>query len=99
MKKGQIIGLAVTGLAVVGGLAIFNWVKKPKATRGKFLSMDGNNFFSVEKSDFSNVNGKGSHFYTRRAKCKRPDGTTYVTMEGQDYCTYGRDKVVAYIDK
>jgi len=41
MNKAKVIGLAVTGLAVVGGLALFNYYKKPKATRGGFLSADG----------------------------------------------------------
>ena len=64
MKKGQIIGLAVTGLAVVGGLAIFNWVKKPKATRGAFLSADGVRGGKVS-SNCGRINSDGSaSFYT-----------------------------------
>ena len=61
MNKAKVIGLAVTGLAVVGGLAIFSYYRKPKASRGKFLSMDGENFYDVEQSDFSNMDGE--NFY------------------------------------
>ena len=41
MKKGQVIGLVITGLAVVGGVAVYNWVKKPKANRDGFYNMTG----------------------------------------------------------
>ena len=66
MNKAKVIGLAVTGLAVVGGLALFNYYKKPKETRGGFLSMDGNNFY--------NAYGSGYHCET-----KNPDGSTTIT--------------------
>lgn len=78
MKKEYIIG----GLAIVGAIALFNYLSKSKT------NSDG----------FFGVNGQ-SKFYTRRARCKRPNGTYYITQEGQDYCTYGRDVIVAYIDK
>jgi hypothetical protein len=75
----------IGGLALVGGIALVAYLLKPKGPRRN-------------SEGFFGVNGQ-SKFYTRRARCKRPNGTYYVTGEGQDYCTYGRDVVVAYIDK
>jgi hypothetical protein len=86
MNKAKVIGLAVTGLAVVGGLAIFSYYRKPKATRGKFLSMDGENFYDVEQSDFSNMDR--DNFYNEiggstnsgyHCETRNPDGSTTIT--------------------
>lgn len=41
MNKKQIIGLTVTALAVVGGIAVFNYLRKPKRNREGFFSADG----------------------------------------------------------
>jgi hypothetical protein len=41
MKKGQVIGLVITGLAVVGGVAVYNWVRKPKTNQEGFYNMYG----------------------------------------------------------
>jgi hypothetical protein len=41
MTKAKVIGLTVTALAVVGGIAVFNWVRKPKPNRDGFFSADG----------------------------------------------------------
>ena len=43
MNKGQVIGLVVTGLAVVGGVAVYNWVRKPKSNRDGFFNASGKN--------------------------------------------------------
>ena len=41
MNKKQIIGLTVTALAVIGGVAVFNWVRKPKPNRDGFFNAVG----------------------------------------------------------
>jgi hypothetical protein len=41
MNKGQVIGLTVTALAVIGGIAVFNWVRKPKPNRDGFFNAEG----------------------------------------------------------
>jgi hypothetical protein len=41
MNKGQVIGLTVTALAVVGGVAVFNYFRKPKPNRDGFFNADG----------------------------------------------------------
>ena len=87
MNKAKVIGLAVTGLAVVGGLAIYNYYKKPKATRGKFLSMDGENFYGVD----------GRTKTTVRANCGRrnADGSFSYYFDRDGVCDRGY-KTVAY---
>jgi hypothetical protein len=42
MNKGQVIGLVVTALAVVGGVAVYKWIKKPKTNSEGFYNMYGN---------------------------------------------------------
>lgn len=41
MNKGQVIGLVVTALAVVGGVAVYNWVRKPKQNSEGFFNASG----------------------------------------------------------
>ena len=41
MNKAKVIGLTITVLAVLGGVAVYNWVKKPKANREGFYNMTG----------------------------------------------------------
>jgi hypothetical protein len=41
MKKGEIIGLTVTVLAVVGGIAVFNMLRKPSKSGGGYLNATG----------------------------------------------------------
>ena len=42
MNKSKVIGLTVTALAIVGGIAVFNWVRKPKRNRDGFFNASGN---------------------------------------------------------
>jgi len=95
MTKAKVIGLAVTGLAVVGGLAIYNYYKKPKATRGKFLSMDGNNFYNVQQSDFANIDGRVKGTVTANCGRRNTDGS-YSYYYAQDGQCKGGFKSVAY---
>jgi hypothetical protein len=99
MTKAKVIGLAVTGLAVVGGLAIYNYYKKPKATRGKFLSMDGDNFYDVQQSDFSNVDGRTKT--TVRANCGRrnADGSFSYYYDNDGVCNAGFKRVAYFGDR
>lgn len=41
MNKAKIIGLTITVLAVIGGVAVYNWVKKPQANSEGFYNMYG----------------------------------------------------------
>ena len=62
MNKGQVIGLTVTALAVVGGVAVFNWVRKPKPNRDGFFNASGKTKVS---SNCGRINSDGSaSFYT-----------------------------------
>jgi hypothetical protein len=83
MNKGQIIGLVVTGLAVVGGVAVYNYFRKPKETRGKFLNASG-----VEPRQGSTVSG---------TQCKDSNGDYYVQTGGRP-CR-GNDKPIRMIVK
>jgi hypothetical protein len=85
MNKAKVIGLAVTGLAVVGGLALFNYYKKPKETRGGFLSADGT---------------RKSQFKTQWCAQRQTNGSVLYTssMISQD-CPRGFRKVAFYGDR
>ena len=41
MNKAKVIGLTVTVLAVIGGVAVYNWVKKPKRNADGFFNASG----------------------------------------------------------
>jgi hypothetical protein len=99
MNKAKVIGLAVTGLAVVGGLALFNYYKKPKATRGGFLSMNGNNFFSLNQSDFANADGRVKS--PVRANCGRrnADGSFSYYFDTDGVCNAGFKRVAYFGDR
>jgi len=64
MNKGQVIGLVVTGLAVVGGIAVFNYFRKPRVNSEGFFNATGMSPFFQQTSDrnkdnFSNMTGTG----------------------------------------
>lgn len=62
MNKKQIIGLTVTALAVVGGVAVFNYLRKPKRNREGFFNATGTTKVS---SNCGRINPDGSaSFYT-----------------------------------
>jgi hypothetical protein len=97
MNKGQVIGLTVTVLAVVGGVAVFNYFRKPKSNRDGFFSMDGNNFFSLNQSDFANADGTVRSRGNVRANCGRrnADGSYSYYFDTDGVCNKGY-KTVAY---
>lgn len=41
MNKSQVIGLTVTALAVVGGITLFNYFRKPRKNSDGFFNADG----------------------------------------------------------
>ena len=41
MNKGQVIGLVVTGLVVVGAITVVQYLKKPKENKDGFYNMYG----------------------------------------------------------
>lgn len=41
MNKAKVIGLAVTVLAVIGGVSVYMWVRKPKPNKEGFYNMTG----------------------------------------------------------
>ena len=74
MNKGQVIGLTVTVLAVVGGVAVFNYFRKPKPNRDGFFNADG-----IVRSRGSvrancgrrNADGSFSYYYDTDGVCNR----------------------------
>jgi hypothetical protein len=77
MNKAKVIGLTVTVLAVIGGVAVYNWVKKPKKNSEGFFGADG-------KSSKSFAKASG-------IRCKRPNGSYYSQPVGATGCVYGND--------
>jgi hypothetical protein len=41
MNKAKVIGLAVTALAVIGGVSVYMWLRKPKSNSEGFYNMTG----------------------------------------------------------
>lgn len=81
MDKAKVIGLTVTVLAVIGGVAVYNWVRKPKQN----------------SEGFFNASGKGSATSKVNVgiRCKRPDGSYYSQPAGATTCVYGSDVKVS----
>ncbi len=73
MNKGQVIGLVVTGLAVIGGVAVYNWVRKPKR------NVDG--FFNASGKD---VKSGKAMFPGRCNRCRDVQGNIYVPYRGSN---------------
>ena len=74
MNKGQVIGLVVTGLAVIGGVAVYNYVRKPKANADGFFNADGRmgrtrGFASPCRICISD----SGNYFARNGKCKAGD--------------------------
>jgi hypothetical protein len=80
MNKAKVIGLTVTVLAVIGGVAVYNWAKKPKRNSEGFFGADG--YMNVAGRPIcTRVNEDGSR-------------TQYSSQGGSRPCPYG-GKVVA----
>lgn len=66
MDKAKVIGLTVTVLAVIGGIAVYNWVRKPKQNSEGFFNASG------KASSTSKAN---------LIRCKRKDGSYYAEQD------------------
>jgi hypothetical protein len=73
MNKGQVIGLVVTGLAVIGGVAVYNWVRKPKKNSEGFFNASGK----------AGKSGKAM-FPGRCNRCRDVEGNIYVPSRGSN---------------
>lgn len=81
MKKGYLVG----GLAIVGAIALFAYLR-PKPRR------NSEGFFSASGGMGSGSGSKKSY----GVQCRRPNGSYYYTQAGQGYCTYSNDTIVAH---
>jgi hypothetical protein len=73
MNKAKIIGLTVTVLAVVGGVAVFNYFRKPQRNRDGFFNAEGEMGGTV-RANCGRRNSDGSVTYyadVTGAGCKR----------------------------
>ena len=41
MNKAKVIGLTVTALAVIGGISVYVWLRKPRKNSEGFFNMTG----------------------------------------------------------
>lgn len=64
MNKGQVIGLVVTGLAVIGGVAVYNWVRKPKRNADGFFNASGTRRMSAGKCRYCRDTRTGNIYTT-----------------------------------
>ena len=71
MNKGQVIGLTFTALAVIGGVAVFNYFRKPKRNSEGFFGMDGRVKGRVTANcGRRNTDGSYSYYYAQDGQCK-----------------------------
>jgi hypothetical protein len=71
MNKGQVIGLVVTGLAVVGGIAVFNFVRKPKPNADGFFNASGK--MSKTSIPCRICISESGNYFSRNGRCKAGD--------------------------
>jgi len=71
MNKGQVIGLLVTGLAVVGGVAVYNWIRKPKQNADGFFNATGTSSFAKKKYYCRGT--KGNLYLSDTSSCRGTD--------------------------
>lgn len=80
MNKTQIIGLSITVLAIIGGVAVYQFLRKPRENKDGFYSANG---FASATSNFAKENLK---------TCKRLNGTYYSEQQGRP-CRNGAKEV------
>ena len=72
MTQAKVIGLTVTALAVVGGIAVFNYFRKPKRNREGFFNADGRTKTTVRANcGRRNADGSFSYYFDRDGVCDR----------------------------
>ena len=76
MNKGQVVGLVVTGLVVVGAVTVVQYLRKPKQNRDGFFNASGMSAFFQETSD----RNKDNFAKPKLKSCKRLDGTYYSEL-------------------
>ena len=96
MNKGQVVGLVVTGLVVVGAVTVVQYLRKPKANKDGFFNASGLSTFFQETSG-RNVDNFAKANVGKQLQCKRPNGTYYLMQEGYDRCSYKSDSAVRYV--
>jgi len=72
MKKGQVIGLVVTGLAIIGGVAVYNWVRKPKKNSEGFFNASGTSKKATKHCYCKPADG-GNLYISEGERCKPKD--------------------------
>jgi hypothetical protein len=71
MNKKQVVGLTVSALAVIGGVAVFNYFRKPKRNSEGFFGMDGRRMGKVVANcGRRNTDGSYSYYYAQDGQCK-----------------------------
>ena len=74
MTKAKVIGLTVTALAVVGGIAVFNYVRKPRKNGEGFFSADGEPFGRPKSTRYCvrpNADGSATFLIRQGNSCGR----------------------------
>lgn len=88
MNKAKVIGLTVTVLAVIGGVAVYNWVKKPKKNSEGFFGADGKKMLTTSSEDRGTVTESS-------IGCMRPNGSYYYLPASFGRCNSKSDKRVS----
>ena len=76
MNKAKVIGLTVTVLAVIGGVAVYNWVRKPKKNSEGFFNASGTGK-GIKKCYCKD--SKGNIYLSDSNKCKGADTCVATT--------------------
>jgi hypothetical protein len=68
MNKNQIFGLIVTGLAVVGGVAVYKLIKNPRKNADGFFNADG---IEKTKKQYYCRGERGNLYMSATRECKQ----------------------------
>jgi hypothetical protein len=78
MNKNQIFGLIVTGLAIVGGVAVYKLIKNPRRNPDGFFNADG---IEKSKKQYYCRGEKGNLYMSTTRECKQ-GGTVVASTWG-----------------
>ena len=81
MNKGYLVG----GLAIVGAIALFAYLKP------KTVSRNSEGFFGA------NGRTKGTSSKAKQLQCRRKDGSYYLQPSGYNDCTYSNEQPIRYV--
>jgi hypothetical protein len=76
MNKTKVIGLTITVLAVIGGVAVYNYARKPRKNSDGFFNADGTRSGGCRVCE-----GGLSNYFAPNGNCRRGDSCVQTTLQ------------------